>query len=370
MVSERQKLGVSATVSVVGHLVAAGLLLLAPRTSDLHLAQADEIAIEIDDTPPPPPPALVVTPPETPPVAETVHPRVTDRPSVPDQASGAVIQTSTSPALAPTTPLVAVPTTPTHEPTHDTVVVPPEQMHQLLDPTRVAAADALHDDEGPSQPGPPATLHPESPDHGPTAQEAVAQTEEYLGARAAEKTYITQRTFHLTPHTDGTLHWQGTGFEAVIHPDGTVTFSDHPDVSMDWSRGQGGFDITDMIMHGAGQDPYAAEREWFMDHAEATVERLEREARERHATDSMGNLRSRLREIWSDTSEPASSRRRQIFELWDELEDGEGGAPARQAVISFIRREIPESGADSYTMIELARLNANRESAERFDPYP
>lgn len=363
MVSERNKLGVSAGLSLAGHALAAALLLLAPSRAEVMLQQADEIAIEIEDTPPPPP-ALVVTAPDTPPVAATVRPRRLATPT----STGAIVETS--PLLAPTTPLVAMPST-VHEPTpRDTVVVPPEQLHQLLDPSRVAAADALHDETGPSQPGPPATLNPESPDQGPTAEEAVAQAEAYLGAAAAAKTYITQRTFHLTPHTDGTLHWQGTGFEAVIHPDGSVSFSDHPDVTMDFAHGSGGFDITDAIMHGAGQDPYAAEREWFMEHAESTVERLEAQARTQQHAHSLTSVRSQLRTLWDDTGQSASARRRAIFEVWDECADGEEGASAREAVIAFIRREIPETSADSYTMIELARLNSSRQSAERFDPYP
>lgn len=368
MVSERKKLGVSAGLSLAGHALVALLLVMAPTPAEIAIQQADEIAIEIEDTPPPPPPALIVTPPDTPPVEATVRPRHVE-PSTATPPTGALVETA--PQLAPTTTLTALPTDPIHEPTpHDTVPVPPEQLHDLLDPSRVAAADALHDDRGPTMPGPPATLHPEGPEHGPTAEEAVAQTEAYLGAAAAAKTYITQRTFHLTPHTDGTLHWQGTGFEAVIHPDGSVSFSDHPDVTMDWAHGSGGFDITDAIMHGAGQDPYAAEREWFMEHAESTIDRLESQARAAQHAHSLTGVRSQLRTIWEDASRPASDRRRAIFEVWDELADGEEGAPAREAVIAFIRREIPDTSPDSYTMIELARMNAHRQSAERFDPYP
>lgn len=368
MVSERNKLGISAGLSLAGHLLAAGLLLLAPTRGEVMLLEADEIAIEIEDAPepPPPPPALVVTPPDTPPVEASVRPRRLD-PST-SASTGAIADPS--PALAPTTPLVAMPLEQETSAPHETVVVPREQLHAMLDPTHVAATTALHDETGPSQPGPPATLNPEGPEHGPTAEEAVAQTEAYLGAAAAAKTYITQRTFHLTPHTDGTLHWQGTGFEAVIHPDGSVSFSDHPDVTMDWAHGSGGFDITDAIMHGAGQDPYASEREWFMEHAESTIERLESQARAQRQAHSMTGVRSQLRTIWEDQSQSASARRRAIFELWDECADDADGEQARAAVIAFIRREIPETSADSYTMVELARLNSARQSAERFDPYP
>lgn len=369
MISERQKLGVSAGMSLAGHALAAVLLLLAPTPTQLVLSEADEIAIEIEDAPPPPPPpALVVTPPDTPPIGALVRPSVPSRPSTPSTDT----TTTTAPEeLAPTTTMVALPTHPidTTEP-HDTVPVPPEQLHDVLDPAHVAAAIALHDDTGPTQPGPPAELNPEGPEHGPTAEEAVAQTEAYLGAAAAAKTYITHRSFHPVPRTDGTYHWQGSGFEAVIHPDGSVSFSDHPDVSVDWGSGSGSFDLTDAIMHGAGQDPYQAEREWFMEQSETLRERLETQARTQQQAHSLTGVRSQVRTIWEDTSRPAADRRRAIFELWDECADGEEGAPARDAIIAFIRREIPDSSADSFTMIELARMNAHRESTERFDPYP
>jgi hypothetical protein len=366
--SEEQKLGVSAGLSLAGHALVAALLFMAPTAHEIDLRRADEIAIEIEDVAPPaPPPALVVTAPNTPPVERTVRPRPVSHDVEP---TGAIAET-TSPELAPTIPLVAEPSPTLREPhPRDTVPLTRDQMHQLMDPTRVAAAEALHDDTGPSQPGPPATLNPESPDHGPTAEEAVAQTEAYLGAQAAAKTYITHREFHLSPQTDGSFRYHGHAFDAVIHRDGTVAFSDRPGVDMDWAHGSGSFDLTDAIMGSAGQDPYAAEREFFMEHAEATIARLEAAQREETAAHSLGGVRTRCRTIWGDAAQPAAQRRRALFDLWDELADGDEGAPAREAIITFIRREIPASSPDSYTMIEVARMNANRQSAERFDPYP
>ena len=363
MVSENKKLGVSASLSLVGHALVAVLLLLAPSTAVLDLQRADEIAIEIQEETPRPPPALVVTAPDTPPVARLV-PRARTV-----QDIGAIAETS--PQLAPTTPLVALPSAmfPSTEPQH-TVIVPREQLHQLLDPTRVAAADALYDATGPSQPGPPATLHPESPDQGPSAEEAVAMAQEYLGAAAAAKTYITRREFHLSQQTDGSYRYHGHAFDAVIHPDGSVGFTDRPGFDVDLAHGSAGFDITDAIMGSAGQDPYAAEREFFMERAEETIARLESRARTEAATHSLSGVRTRCRTIWEDATMPAAARRRALFDLWDELADGDEGAPARQAVVAYIRSAIPSSSAESFTMMELARMNANRQSAERFDPYP
>lgn len=372
MIDERRRLGVTAGISLATHALAAGLLLLAPTAVDQVATITQEVElVEIDDTPPPPPPQLVVAEPEVTPVAPARPIRTTDDPATPPPPATTGALPPSTPDLAPTQTLVAIPTHPEEAPhtIHD-VLAPEQSLHDQIDPSHVAAAIALHDDHGPTQEGPPATLHPEGPDHGPTAEEAVAATEAYLGAQAAAKTYITHRTFHLTPHTDGTMHWQGTGFEAVIHPDGSVTFSDRPGVEYDWGSGQGSFDLTDMIMGSAGQDPHAAERAWFMEHAEDTIDQLEQQARARAAAHSVSSVRGRCRAIWQDATRSAADRRRAIFELWDEADESGDGRTARDQIIAFIRESIPDSSADAYRFSEIARLNANRQSSERFEPYP
>jgi hypothetical protein len=265
-------------------------------------------------------------------------------------------------------PLIEPPTIEEHpvEEPHDTT---PRDMHIMLDPRHVSAGIAFRDGAGPTQPGPPAGLHPESRDHGPTAEEAVRQTEAFLGAQASAKTYLSHTRPHVVHRPDGTYHYAGHAFEAVIQPDGSVTFSDHPDAQFDGFSTSGSFDMTDMFMHSAGQDPYAAEREWFMEETETIRERLEDEARATAVTTSLRRLRGRLRSIWQDETETPSHRRRMIFDLWDESSEDDDGAAARQAVIDFVHETLPETGPDRYPADVLARLNASRESTLRFNPY-
>jgi len=41
----------------------------------------------------------------------------------------------------------------------------------------------------------------------------------------------------------------------------------------------------------------------------------------------------------------------------------------RRQVIAFIRGEIPQTSADAFTVEEMRRWNADRESAAEFAPY-
>jgi hypothetical protein len=366
---ERNRTGVSLGVSLVLHLVFGLALWLAPASfpQTLDLLPTQEITIEIEDVPPehldvveaipepePPPPVLPTTPRE-----------VTPPPP------GAVIVPTPGPQVAITPePLIEPPTVvedhPVVEEPHDTT---PRDMHVMLDPRHVSAGIAFRDGPGPSQPGPPAGLHPEAPDHGPTAEEAVRQTQEYLGAAASAKAYLSHTRPHVVHRPDGTYHYAGHAFEAVIQPDGSVTFSDRPGVQFEGLSTSGSFDLTDAIMGSAGQDPYAAEREWFMDETETIRERLEDEARASAVTTSLRRLRGRLRSIWQDETETPSHRRRMIFDLWDESSENDDGTAARQAVIDFVRETLPQGGPDAYPSDELARLNASRESTLRFNPY-
>jgi hypothetical protein len=367
---ERNSQGLSLGISLALHVVFAALLWLAPASfpQTLDLLPTQEITIEIEDVPPEEHLEVVeeVTPPEpAPPDAITPTPRDLTPPP-----PGAVIVPTPGPEVAVTPePLIEPPTIeehPVEEPQHDTT---PHDMHVMLDPRHVSAGIAFQDGRGPSQPGAPATLHPAGPDHGPTAEEAVRQTEQYLGAQASAKAYLSHTRPHVVHRPDGTYHYAGHAFEAVIQPDGSVSFSDHPDAQFDGFSTSGSFDMTDMFMHGAGQDPYAAEREWFMEETEEIRERLEDEARAGAVVTSLRRLRGRLRSIWQDETETPSHRRRMIFDLWDESSEDDDGLAARQAVIDFVHETLPQGGPDAYPSDELARLNASRESTLRFNPY-
>ena len=364
---EQNRQSVSLGISLALHVVFAILLWAAPASfpRTLDLLPTQEITIEIEDVAPQhlevvEEQAPSIPPPPVPAIERDVRP----------PPPGAVIIPTPGPevAITPEPPLIEPPTV-TEHPTEEPHETSPLDHHILLDPRHIGASIAFNDGSGPSQAGPPAGLHPEAPDHGPTAEEAVRQTEAYLGAQASAKAYLSHTRPHVVHRPDGTYHYAGHAFEAVIQPDGSVSFSDHPDAQFNGLSTSGSFDMTDMFMHGAGQDPYAAEREWFMEETETIRERLEDEARAGAVVTSLRRLRGRLRSIWQDETETPSHRRRMIFDLWDETSEDDDGNTARQVVIDFVLETLPAAGADRYPPDELARLNASRQSTLRFNPY-
>ena len=78
-----------------------------------------------------------------------------------------------------------------------------------------------------------------------------------------------------------------------------------------------------------------------------------------------------------------------LFTLWDDCEEAtpegpgatksveatldqaraDAGTKARKQIVAFIRDELPAGSADAYSSAELERLNASRQSRERFSPY-
>jgi hypothetical protein len=182
--------------------------------------------------------------------------------------------------------------------------------------------------------------------------------------------WLTRTEPTLTPRPDGSLEYRGHAFTARIAPDGAVSFSDRDAVQADEML-QGGparFDLTDMAMRGSGQDPYAAEREWFMEHTEEVRARLETEARVRERESALRGVPGRLASIWN-SERPAFLRRRAIFRMWDDCEEEGDGLQVRSQVIEFIQAQLPRNAPDAFTTEELRRFNAERDSTMEFDPY-
>ena len=55
--------------------------------------------------------------------------------------------------------------------------------------------------------------------------------------------------------------------------------------------------------------------------------------------------------------------------MWDDCDEEGDGLNVRRQVIEFVRSEIPQTGTDAFTVDELRRLNAERESTMEFSPY-
>lgn len=360
---------------VHGLLVAVILTLPSGLTLDDRY-ETQEVSIEFSapvvDVPPAPEPAPEQVPelePEQvapPPTSAEASPRPVAEPGAVLPATGAVGEVAIGAAPPIQTPVVA--------PEPGQVTDDPEERRRLqllVDPRAAASSWVVAGAGGPSQPSGPAGLaatggRPTLASEG----EVEASLSGHLRGQAMARPWTARTTPRLVPQPDGTLVYTGHAFTARIAPDGAVSFSDRDAVQADEML-QGGparFDLTDLAMRGAGQDPYAAEREWFMEQTETVRVRLETEARARERDAALRGVPGRLASIWNSAL-PASVRRRRIFRMWDECDEEGDGLSVRRQVIEFIRSEVPASSPDAFTVSELRQWNNERESSMEFDPY-
>lgn len=347
---------------------ACAFMLLPSVERHLESMRRDEVSIEVIE---PPTPEVVEPTPEVEPTAPT-----TATPPVGTSTSPAPTTTTTPTIEAPGT--AVVPDVVELPSTASTPTISPEDAQRerqrlaaLIDPRAAAASAFVIEGPGPTQRGAAAGLG--SGSRGLPGLRAEAEVEaELTGSlreQAMTKAYLTRTRPRVVPHPDGTHTYTGHAFTATIERDGTVRFSDRGAVEADLATGSGSFDVTDMFMRGAGQDPYAAEREWFMEQTETLRERLEAEHRTTTLRRGLGDIRDRLRRAWANEAETPVVRRRRIFDMWDELDDGSESDDARAAIMTFIREHLPDGSADAYLPGELTRLNARRESGHAFRPY-
>jgi hypothetical protein len=371
--------GAFATSLVVHGLLLVGMLALPDSFAVDERFQTQEVSIEfaapVMDVPPAPPedtvePAQEVEPTTpTAPLAPTTAPRPQGLVSTVDPTR----VTGPSPEIAgvaggPVVEAPAVAAEPGQLPTD------PDERRRLaamLHPNAAASSWVVAGAAGPSQPSGPAGLA--ATGGRPTLAseaEVEASLSGHLRGRAMARPWTSREPPRLVPRPDGSLEYRGHAFTARISPDGTVSFSDRDAIQADEML-QGGparFDLTDMAMRGAGQDPYAAEREWFMEHTEEVRARLETEARARQREAALRGVPGRLASIWNSDL-PASVRRRRIFRMWDECDEQGDGLAVRRQVMEFVRAQIPQTSPDAFTVEELRRWNNERESTMAFEPY-
>lgn len=244
----------------------------------------------------------------------------------------------------------------------------------VLSAERYARDSVIAGDPGPTRRGPPAGggdavggLPPEVAML--TEAEAESAHSGHLRERAMDRPWLSHTPIVPVEQPDGSWVYSGPLFTARISPEGAVSFSDRDAVSYDLGSGTGGFDLTDMVMGGAGADPYASERERFMEETEELVARLEAAARAEHSSAAVRRIPGRLARVWGDDDLDAQARRRRIFDIWDEADDPLDGPAVRAAILRFIQDNLPQGSSDQYTPSEIAGLNATRESDEAFAPY-
>jgi hypothetical protein len=216
---------------------------------------------------------------------------------------------------------------------------------------------------------------------------------------------------------DGRLRFRGPGFTATIQTDGTVKFRDVADHDLKFS----GFDLRRRRLEPAPLDQrsplvvdfeeraifpmgrlpvagfggrfggladwtigekHVAAKRAFLAATAGLRYRLAYAWQRARAHEQLAALADRLLAVWRDPRLPLPERKRLLFALWDECDDlapsspspfdalrGAAGHNARLKIAAFIRLVAPPGSADAFTADELARLNAARRSAARFDPY-
>ncbi len=360
--------------SLVAHGLFVGALVALPAglarreiAHEIEIELIQPTTIQVPDEPEPVAPEPVLEP------APRTEPHVTPQPT-----TGAVIST-TSPVVPGTVGEVVVAAPEIQMPTIGPEVATDPQREReeqarlaaLVAPGRAASSWVVAGATGPSQPSGPAGLTATGGrPRLATEAEVEGSLQGHLRGQAMARPWLTRTEPSLTPRPDGSLEYRGHAFTARIAPDGAVSFSDRDAVQADEML-QGGparFDLTDMAMRGAGQDPYAAEREWFMEHTEEVRARLETEARSRERDAALRGVPGRLASIWNQ-ERPAFIRRRAIFRMWDDCDEQGDGLNVRRQVLEFVRTQIPQSSTDAFTVEELRRFNGERDSTMEFDPY-
>ena len=119
----------------------------------------------------------------------------------------------------------------------------------------------------------------------------------------------------------------------------------------------GSFDLTDEIMRGLGQDPYAPEKARFLSSTFEFRIKLAIEARKTDLKRAFERLPSRLDELWGDDRYSPRERRRILYELWYETDRTPEGERAATIIRNFIRRRLPCGSTNSYTHAELDALS-------------
>lgn len=349
------------------HVVVAALLALAPRLVPAPLAPF-EVEVTMEALPPErsvETDAVAHLEPTLEPVVASssgARGRATERALSPVVASVETAVTIGLEGIVPSTELV--PAGPIETPEERA-----ERIRRALDPRRVALDMVLGESPGPSMRGEPAGTIVAPEVELLTEAEAEGRHGGYLAERAMVREWLSHHAIEPHPRPDGTWVYEGPLFTATIDEEGAVDFDDIDAVEVDFATGTATFDVMDMVMRGAGYDPYFAEHERFMEETETLRLRIEEDHLVGVITRNVTLLRGELRRIWDDVDRAASARRRDVFRRWDQNDESRLGAARREAVLDFVRTDIPFGSDDAFSEAEIGALNALRESHERFDPY-
>ena len=181
----------------------------------------------------------------------------------------------------------------------------------------------------------------------------------------------------LRPSGGGTYRAEVGKSVARVERDGTVTFEGPSTIDQVIGFGSELVQLNPMPLINAatGDDPDAAAKMRLLDETRELRIQMRQAADRENLRMATRAQRPRLEAIWKNKRLPVSERRRRLFIAWDECaETGsaevvETARAIRAVVLAFIRRVVPRGHPDAYSDAEIARLNAERSSRARFDPY-
>ncbi|MFO0692675.1 MAG: hypothetical protein U0230_03905 [Polyangiales bacterium] len=358
---DRGKSGLRTTL--VGSVMAHALVVaIVPPPSRTPRPAPEPPSIAEFELSPLPQPVVPEAPRHPPPRTPAV---TTPRPVAPEPEPS---EPTPSPAeVVPTPPPVEASTAPAPSP----VVSVPGGLR--IDPRAVALAVQPGPSSGVPRAAEPGVVEPSAAERERALEAAVSRD---LAGAANARPWVSRRgPPDLHRRSDGSYVYAGTGFSARIAADGSISFSDRSTAGFDGfgnSQRQGitaHFDLNDVMFRRRGNDPYQAERSWFMRETEELRNRLSDTARGEQAVTATRTVRGRLLRIWQDEGRTPEQRRQAIFRIWDDCAEDETGEAIRHAVVGWVREQLPHGSEGAYTDVELARLNAGRDSASPFRPY-
>ena len=170
-------------------------------------------------------------------------------------------------------------------------------------------------------------------------------------------------------------------FVARVERDGSVKMTDTRNLQaeLSWNPAKllsGRFDINDYLMRRGGDDPYSSRKLKFLDDTRDERVALGKAWRREQLRQTAMIMRKNLERAWASSTDLAT-RKRALFELWDEIIEADGSdeilaeasRAARKAVIGFIRARLPHGSEHAFTERELVAMNSEKQSAATFAPY-
>jgi len=196
-----------------------------------------------------------------------------------------------------------------------------------LDPSSVARAFVVSQQAAPSKASDAEQEGTRATDAGPRNYFEGVGKKQYLSVRDPPK---------LRRHKDGTHHYKGHAFKAVVEQDGSVTFDD--------GYGQGvtvRFDVTDAIMRRRGEDPYRVEKNWFLEGTEEFRQELFERWQAKQTLVAIRKLRIRLLRISENESLTGNEKAARVIALFEDTSNDEAGALARNTITEFVADRMP-----------------------------